>query len=185
MKFFNLTDKHIKLLRSSYIEFDDNMYCGSAQINVKRPYGNSDVNEDLFRILEPEIFEKYNGDMYEIENSDEYDTISKKLFKIHRETATALQIILRFGEFKPGLFFQDEYSIEWEKFEGSKEEAEKLIQKKKELQKEKLIQRKKDHINALKNSLHRQKNEFEREIMNTENHIKYLESLEPEDIFEI
>jgi len=88
---FNLTKEHILLLQNAYAEFNSNMYYGAAAIDTKYPYGDYNVPESIAKILG-------------IEYNDEDDELREKLLKIHRETGTALQIVLRTGSFQPGLY---------------------------------------------------------------------------------
>ena len=104
IKRFELTEKHIKLLRAAYIDY--NGYCeyGAPCINPKRPYGNSDVEPDIHKIL--------TGKFPKTELSDEK---AREYADLHRETATALQIILITGKFEPGTYELNGYGIDWKK----------------------------------------------------------------------
>jgi len=106
MKSFTLTDTHIKLLRAAYISWDDCEF-GAPCIDPKRPYGNSDVIGDIAKILvEPDTCDE-NGDC----PVKTYD----RLWRIHTETQTALEIILATGSFEPGRYQADDYSRDWRK----------------------------------------------------------------------
>ncbi len=68
---------------------------GAPEIAPKRPYGNSDVPLDMWRIL-------YG------ESLDALDSKERgKLLELHRETETALQIVLATGEFRTGRYERD------------------------------------------------------------------------------
>lgn len=92
MEVFTLTMNHLKLLSKAYVSWNDCEY-GAPEINPKRPYGNSDVESDIVRILGwaeetdkcPHCGEYLNEDMLE------------RAANIHRETQLALEIILQFG----------------------------------------------------------------------------------------
>jgi hypothetical protein len=103
MKKFTLTEEHIKLLRNMYVGWG---YCefGAPEINPKRPYGNSQVIEDIHRIL--------TGDDDDADDNvlEEFEA---KYQKLHRETETALQIVLRTGKFEPGVYECDVYLQNW------------------------------------------------------------------------
>lgn len=90
---FTLTENHIKLVRSFYIDFDTRAYDGAPCVNIKRPYGNSDVMRDVYEILYGTLDDEVVDD----------NTI-KHLKQLHEETATALQIILCTGSFQPGTY---------------------------------------------------------------------------------
>lgn len=103
MKTFNLLPEHITLLRNSYTSWGDCEF-GAAGIDPKRPYGNSDVIVDMYELLYPE--EKGSDGNYDS------DTIAW-LEQLHKETETALQIVLRTGKFKPGKY-QARFFYDWE-----------------------------------------------------------------------
>lgn len=96
---FTLTKNHIKLLRSMFVNWQEDE-TGAPEIDPKRPYGNSAVNEDVANILKI----KFNSEdgLTESQNAT--------LSNIHRETEKALQIVLVTGKFKVGTYCkQDEY----------------------------------------------------------------------------
>lgn len=67
---------------------------GAPEINPKRPYGNSGVESDVAEILGWEV------------NEDEglSDEQSEAAATLHRQTETALQIVLQTGAFEPGRY---------------------------------------------------------------------------------
>lgn len=86
---FNLTNQHIALLRRANVTWGNAEY-GAPRIDPKRPYGNSDVEGDMLEILQNEV--------------------KQQLGTLHRETETALCIILKTGSFIPGVYIT---SCEW------------------------------------------------------------------------
>lgn len=102
-KEFTLTEEHVKLLRHAYTSWHD-CETGAPEIDPKRPYGNSDVPSDIARILGLQDLSDWEGDMERRE----------QLLALHRETATALEIILRTGSFDPGTYVTTTpYSSDW------------------------------------------------------------------------
>lgn len=94
---FTLTEDHIKLIRSSYVNWNDDAYDGAPMVDIKRPYGNSDVVGDVYEIVSGrEWDEDADGEMPE--------DIAENLLTVHEQTATALQIILCTGEFVAGVY---------------------------------------------------------------------------------
>lgn len=87
---FTLTESHIKLLKSMYVGWSPCEY-GAPEIDPKRPYGNSSVEHDIHEIL---TGEEPDGELD--------DDLSYEYYKLHKETQTALQIVLRTGQFEPG-----------------------------------------------------------------------------------
>jgi hypothetical protein len=114
-KGFELKPEHIALLCSgrTYIDWDDGAYYGSFRQNPKRPYGNSDVADDIAEILGWKPGWGYDPDDDDPELSDDQYDLAMKL---HEETATALEIILNCKTFEPGFYrTKSPYSIDWER----------------------------------------------------------------------
>jgi hypothetical protein len=107
---FELKEEHLKLLRRMFVSWDDCEF-GAPAIDPKRPYGNSDVYEDISEILGivPEEETKYEKNFSEAQYAE--------MGKLHRGTLTALQIALVTGKFELGTYKKrcqyDETS--WEK----------------------------------------------------------------------
>lgn len=88
---FYLTTKHIKLLQSMHVSWQ-NAEAGAPAIDPKRPYGNSDVARDVLEIL---------GNKPD-EEGDYVDSLRQAAMRLHADTKTALQIVLVMGAFAPG-----------------------------------------------------------------------------------
>lgn len=101
--YFEVTEQHVKLLRAANVSWASDEF-GAPAINCKRPYGNSNVYEDVAEILGiiPE------GDGEELTPKQE-----SELNFIHRGTETALQIFLATGEMKAGHYEALKYTNEW------------------------------------------------------------------------
>lgn len=104
-KEFTLTENHLLLLRNAYVSWDDCEF-GAPEIDPKRPYGNSDVLRDIARIVGLE----WDDDAME-DGGLQPDTLAW-LNTLHRETETALQLVLGFGAV-PGAFRRPGYR--WER----------------------------------------------------------------------
>jgi len=91
MKTFEFTADHLKLLRTMYVGWQDCEY-GAPEIDPKRPYGNSDVEPDIHEILTGET---------EYELTDEQ---RERYAQLHRETQTAIQIMLQLGQVQLGAY---------------------------------------------------------------------------------
>ena len=89
---FEIREEHLKLLKRMHVTYWDCEY-GSPAIDPKRPYGNSDVEEDIAEILDWSIHE--NGLVF---------TQRVKAQKIHKEMKTVLQICLSTLSFKEGIY---------------------------------------------------------------------------------
>ena len=113
MKEFNLTEQHIALLSKAITSWDDAEF-GAPCIDSKRPYGNSDVYEDMVKILGlPHKTCPHCGELL-----DEFD--KDALYVLHKETEIALQIVLATKSFQPGSYVTGDYSRDWKAKEFNK-----------------------------------------------------------------
>jgi hypothetical protein len=104
---FKLTKKHIKLLRQMYVDWQD-CETGAPAIDPKRPYGNSDVENDIHQILTGESIGRVSSKRDELTEKERI-----KYRNLHAETEIALQIVLVTGKFKPGWYECEEYTKDW------------------------------------------------------------------------
>ena len=105
-KEFTITSDHTKLLRRMYVRWDDCEY-GAPAIDPKRPYGNSDVENDIAEILGWDIADD-DGALTEYQ--------SETAGRIHKEMETVLQILLSAGQLPdvPALYRnRSEYEVDW------------------------------------------------------------------------
>lgn len=103
---FELTEDHLKLIDKMYVGWSDAEY-GAPEINPKKPYGNSYVEGDIADILgwEGEVDDSDDGSSMTLSESQ-----VDRAYEIHKETQTALQIILCTKSFAPGKYIkQDRY----------------------------------------------------------------------------
>ena len=101
---FVLTENHLKLLRNANVGWDHGEY-GAAAIDCKRPYGNSNVVRDLVELLEP-------GSPCD-EDGEYHPNVVDRVETIHKQTKTALQIVLYTGTFQTGVYEADAYCNNW------------------------------------------------------------------------
>lgn len=101
---FELTENHIKLLNRMYVYFDNNAYDGAPAVDIKRPYGNRSVELDIFEII--------NGKEWNDDN-EMPSGIRAELINFHRETSTALQVVLDTMSFNPGVYEKEQYGGCW------------------------------------------------------------------------
>lgn len=108
---FTIEDKHIKLLGRMNVNWWACEF-GAPCIDPKRPYGNSDVVDDV-----AEIIRLKKKDNYDYENEDWKEEIYDKLYYLHREMMIVLQIILSTGQIKKGTYVKtNEYDYQSWKF---------------------------------------------------------------------
>jgi len=107
-EFFELKEEHIKLASKMWVGWQDCEF-GAPEIDPKRPYGNSDVLEDIAEILGLELFEDVDNEKHLSKHQDELCN------KLHKEMETALQIILRCKTFETGLYVTEKYMSSWHK----------------------------------------------------------------------
>lgn len=96
-KVFVLTPDLVKLLNNMYVDWQDCEF-GAPCIDPKRPYGNSYVEGDVAEIL---------GVESEEEDFQLTDSQMEKMGSLHRDTQTALQVVLSTKSFEPGIYFGD------------------------------------------------------------------------------
>lgn len=106
MQKFRLKKEHIALLKKAYVSWDSCEF-GAPSIDCKRPYGNSDVKMDMVDILGYKVFEDSYGEKHLTKEQSDF------LDKLHQETKTALQIILRNIDIQLGDYEADDYSTNW------------------------------------------------------------------------
>jgi hypothetical protein len=96
---FRLTSQHLTLLQHMYVGWQDMEY-GAPEIDPKRPYGNSDVEDDICTILALET----------MPDSDIEDAFvpshaaRRQAAALHLEMEQALSIVLATASFRPGLY---------------------------------------------------------------------------------
>jgi hypothetical protein len=109
---FALTDEHIQLLRRMCVGWQRAEF-GAPEIDPKRPYGNSDVLDDMAEILGVEMTETDDWGEPALTEADE-----ERLRQLHRETETALQIVLSTGRMVPGVYVAGAYTDDWRPVAG-------------------------------------------------------------------
>ena len=105
MQYFTIKEEHLKLLRSAVVSWDPCEF-GAPAIDCKRPYGNSSVYNDINRILglnfvPDEEYEEFTEEQINYMN------------RIHKETQTALQVVLATSKFEVGKYVADDYCRNW------------------------------------------------------------------------
>lgn len=103
---FTLTERHVKLLRRMFVGWC-NAEFGAPALNPKRPYGNSYAEGDMAEILNVEPEDMEDGEKRLSDRQHEM------LRSLHRETETALQVVLTTGAFEPGDYEREKYIGDW------------------------------------------------------------------------
>lgn len=99
---FEILPEHLKLLRGLQLCWTEDWgVLGGLQTNPGRPYGTHDYEGDMKKLTELELDE----------------TTARKL---HRGAAMALQIALKTGKFKAGIFRAPKYSQDWHEWKPKK-----------------------------------------------------------------
>ena len=102
---FTITERHLKLLRKMYV-ICDNAELRAPMVCQHRPYGSSNITNDIGDILDmPSV--SVDGEKRYI------DDVQEEMYKLHEETAIALQICLRMGEFEVGEFHTKNWGHDW------------------------------------------------------------------------
>lgn len=100
METFEITENHLKLAKQLYWEWESDAYSGYPAVNCKRPYGNSDVYDDVAEIIG---LEKVEGDEGEMHWPKGTRIICKRF---HEEMATAMQIFTCTLSFESGIYIK-------------------------------------------------------------------------------
>jgi hypothetical protein len=113
-KIFELKEEHIKLLSHMWISWHEGYSeFGSPVIDLKRPYGNSNVIADMYEILEGESIDEL------VEQRVSYNEFEQRYYEkykqLHKETETALQIVLHTKSFETGTYGLIGYGKAWVK----------------------------------------------------------------------
>ena len=125
---FTITENHLKLLKRFNVDWVDCEF-GAPRIDPKRPYGNSNVLDDIAEILGVKKT-KENVEDYDKEEASEYsdkqeyiedlewnEETYNKFDRLHKEMQIVLQIIFATGKIEVGDYLKkDEYDYEsWKK----------------------------------------------------------------------
>ncbi len=107
-KRFIVTEEHLKLLPHLWFNYDDWTEFGAPAVDPKRPYGNSDVYNDLAEHL---------GIERELDEWDEEreltDEEQDRLLKLHQEMTSVLNIMVRNNGVRVGEYVADRYNVDW------------------------------------------------------------------------
>lgn len=90
---FTVKPAHLKLLRHANVGWNG-MEFGAPSIDGKRPFGSSNVYDDMVRILGLE------------QHADSHEVLDM-LERVYGELKTVLQIALATGRFEPGEYRQE------------------------------------------------------------------------------
>lgn len=94
-----VTEEHIALLRRMYVNWDDDAYDGAPAIDIKRPYGNSDVLGDVAEILGWPLTKDRWGEEVMTEEQGERARV------LHESMADVLQVLVQNPtDFGPGVW---------------------------------------------------------------------------------
>ena len=109
-KFIIITQEHLKLVKMLWFSWDKCEF-GSPEVDCKRPFGNSDVFNDIFKILDVKP-EQFNSDYGEYEYSEKQ---KQYVYRLYCQLKDVLEICCRNLEFKCGQFKREEIYLDWEK----------------------------------------------------------------------
>lgn len=105
---FALLQTHIDLLREGYVRLQGDNCWGTIGLDCKRPFGNSDIAQDMMAILGVDADLVAGGLVDGDLAVEQMETIYKKGLPL------ALEVILRTGSFVPGVYrTSTPYSADW------------------------------------------------------------------------
>lgn len=125
---FEIRPEHLKLLQRMVVDWEDCEF-GAPSIDCKRPYGNSDVHQDMLEILglrelRKGVYEfELGGSKWLLKGEDKYniyldgadeESLLEALNRLHEETKVALQICLSLQSFSTGHYVEKDYG-DWVK----------------------------------------------------------------------
>lgn len=100
---FTLTEDHLRLLRRMYVGWDDCEY-GAPAIDCKRPYGNSDVDQDICEIL---------GWAFDVDDGPTREQ-QDHARSLHEEMQAVLQILVNGAQLPTGEYVRSAtYAADW------------------------------------------------------------------------
>ena len=107
MEKFLVIESHVELLKNMYVGWQDAEY-GAPEIDPKRPYGNSDVEEDICEILKFSKSSCRNCESTYTEDQVQYAA------SLHKDMKKVLQILVQHPtDFKIGEY-QSKDGWAWE-----------------------------------------------------------------------
>lgn len=106
-KHFEVTRDHIKLVKSILVYWNEDIE--RVVIDSKRPYGDSDIPRSVAEAINLDFVETEGGELRLTSQQEKY------CWKLHKDMATVLQIVLSTGQFKSGEYECNEYDYEWKK----------------------------------------------------------------------
>lgn len=109
-KTFTVKQKHLKLLQHLVITSYDEY--GTPSVDVKRPFGNSDIDRDMLTILGVVDKERW----YDLTN-EQRSMLREvcELDKLFKELRVCLQILTENLGISEGLYEASEYGYDWKK----------------------------------------------------------------------
>lgn len=102
---FTVTEDHLKLLRRFNIRWRQGGYLGAPAVDEKRPYGDSDILQDVAEIL--------GWDYDEEEGLPEAQ--SAEAIRLHQGMADVLEIIIHTESFTAGRYVQLGWGERWKR----------------------------------------------------------------------
>ena len=116
MRTFEIPEDHLKLVQNMYFEEGYCEACSPA-VDQKRPFGNSDWEWDVVRILHPDQYEDLLERWNEGQAEDEVDALYWEASSLMQELPTVLEICARTLSFVPGKYTSDDYKSNWTRAE--------------------------------------------------------------------
>lgn len=109
---FEIKPVHLKLLQKMFVGWQD-CETGAPEIDPKRPYGNSDVVQDMHYILTGSYLDEDELEEKGLSYDDELDKLHELYIPLHREMDTVLQIVLHTMSFETGIYEKADYGKSW------------------------------------------------------------------------
>ena len=113
---FTITEEHLKLLSRLELKWNyDNLE--APGFDSKKPYGSNNLYRKMTKILDWKVEAIVNNESFDYFSDDDElpKALKDKLYNLHRELETAIEICIRRLSFETGTYRTEEYSSDWEK----------------------------------------------------------------------
>jgi hypothetical protein len=112
---FRVLPEHVTLLSNARVGWND---CenGAPSVDCKYPYGDYNVAHSMVTLLklEPDHPDRPDEDYDDYSVEDWYaEATVQRMYQLHAETRTVLEIVLNTGSLQPGLYEREKYGGRW------------------------------------------------------------------------
>jgi len=116
IKTFTIREEHLKLVSNLKLKWDFSNIEAPA-FDSKKPYGSNDLYRKMIKILDWKVEAVVNNEAFDYfsENDELPKALKDKLYDLHRELETVIEICIRRLSFETGTYQTEQYSSDWNK----------------------------------------------------------------------